>query len=280
MTNHAIVQIDIPASKQIDGMLSYRPDLVHSSRACAARAAARWGADHIVIEEQIFDLHPAYEKLRFFGEEFDKYSHILYLDVDAIIKADCANPFARTPAGFWGLHEPGWYRDGGRIASQTFDGPLPFQEIWQENLEEEAIQLTSRFWVENHYFNSGVMLIDRDTRALLKDEINKFATDHVMYDQTALNRMLLLNSIAVNKLSPYFNVMVTSFFDVERIALALFHGGIIHFAGDTKSLSDFVSVDDGLEEITRGIDRWMNSKSCTPRLRHSALRRLMNLYQQ
>ena len=267
MLRDAILQVDIPASSAVDGMMSYRPELFRESSRRADAAAKRWGADYLRITNVKFGLHPVFEKFRVFGSEFDCYERVLYLDSDVLVKNTAASPFERHDSGFWALPEHKWYVEGGAVGEQTFEGPLPFLLYWMRLFDADARSITSNAWVDEHYFNSGVWLVDSASRSALRDQFERYVVPHVMHDQSALNRLLRDSGVPVRALEPYYNLLVTSFSKTETLARAIYSSGFVHFAGDTKSLTSYVSIDDGVEAIVSGIQRWRTGNECAPRWR-------------
>ena len=89
-----IVQVDIPGEVKENKMHGYYENLYDNSKERFMQYAKKNGADYLCIHTSKYPLHATYERFQIFGENFDCYDMILYVDCDIIPTKSAPNIFA------------------------------------------------------------------------------------------------------------------------------------------------------------------------------------------
>jgi len=197
-------------------------ELTHTSiRAYAERI----GAEFIVISES--STEPQFEKFRI-NSLLNKYSRIIYLDSDLIVKNTCPDLFGIVPEYLLGVFNEGAFCERASVLKTAMD---------QYNIRLKK-------W-DGKYFNTGVMVISRIHKFLFVPPetcINNF------YEQSLLNLRIHSTGTKVFDLDYKFNRMscMDSYLGRHRLNCE-----IVHYAG----APDSVNV---LELIAKDIEAWEN----------------------
>jgi len=174
-------------------MFSYVPDLYEYASRAAMEYARKTGASYTVLRKpvlDIYDYHPAWQRYVMFEEAFDIYDQVLYLDADVV---------AGGPDIFKLYKAPGFHAVS-VLDSDPNIGPGIMASIQRQ---------VSLFGLDIHsYFNSGVLLVDRDTRQQLR--ALKWKTrilDYNMEDQPTINK-IVQDDIGLKKIDWKFNCLL------------------------------------------------------------------------
>ncbi len=209
-SHNLVFQVNIDSGNRGHTMFSYVPELYRYASQAALEYAREVGASYQVICRpvlDIYDFHPAWQRYVIFEPEFDIYDWILYLDADVV---------ARGPDIFERYQEPGFY------AVPVVDSDPNIEPGRKASI---ARQLTLFKLHESTYFNSGVLLVDRETRKKIrglgwKNQILDFNNE----DQPTINR-IVQDHVGLRKLDWRFNFLLRRPDQFERARQAFF----IHF---------------------------------------------------
>lgn len=216
---HAIVTIAIGKT--------YRriADMTHPS---IKAYADRIGADFVVLDsEKLSSVSPHYEKFQLYYL-LNKYSRIIFLDTDIIVREDCPNLFEIVPEHMMGLVNEGLYQDRSQQMRETC-------ELYEGDFESYDLK---------RYYNTGVMVVSRAHKDLFvmpeKETIWNF------YEQSYLNLCIQEMRIRVKELDYKFNRVgiMDRAYGEHRLA-----SYIVHYAGVLSGLESLIPSD---------LTRWRN----------------------
>jgi len=168
-------------------------------------------ADFIKItKRQQPNLHVYYEKAQMF-ELFDRgYDQILYLDGDLFVTP---NAFETRPV-FDQTKDLAMFNE--RAHGDFWTYTLVRSHYWKLGVEIDDN------W-DGHYYNTGVMLIPKKNKYMLK---NLIPTDWSPFDQTSINIWTMMNRVPVHRLGWRWNCMPYISWGVR-----VEDGCFVHYAG-------------------------------------------------
>jgi lipopolysaccharide biosynthesis glycosyltransferase len=193
-------------------MFSYVPDLYRFASNAAMEYARSTGASYFVLRQPILDIndyHPAWQRYAMFEEAFDVYDDVLYIDADVVV---------RGPNIFEAYSQPG-FRAVPVLDSDPDVEPARMASIHRQ-VELFGLDLQT-------YFNSGVLLVDRETRRKLrqlnwKDKI----LDYHCEDQPTINK-IVQDEIGLSRMDWKYNFLYKRPDQLHKAQDAYF----IHFLG-------------------------------------------------
>ena len=210
--HNLVLQVNIDSGRRGDSMFSFVPDLYdYASRAAMAYAKST-GASYLVLREPVLDIygfHPAWQRYVMFEEAFDIYDQVLYLDADVV---------AGGPDIFRQYDAPGFHAVP-VLDSDPAVGPGIMASI-QRQIDLFDLDLAS-------YFNSGVMLVDRETRQQIRAmQWKSRILDYNQEDQPTINK-IVQEAVGLKRLDWRYNCLLKRPDQLERARQAYF----IHFLG-------------------------------------------------
>jgi len=238
-----IVQVDIPDSNNFNqnAMHGYFKDLYETSKKEFLNYAKRFHADYLCIHTKAYDLEPSYERFQIFENKFDHYDNILYVDCDVIPKIDSPDIFHEYGGkGFAAFSEGAAFYGNNKELKDEFGIKSELEAIIKRRERKGYIkgelQYLSKDWLENIYFNNGVFLIDKKSlETLRKIDIKKYVKPFVLYDQSAMNKMIFENDIAFHHLSYKYNGMF-HYLDDRMKSKVIASSYFVHFCGPMKNI--------------------------------------------
>lgn len=161
-----------------------------------------------------------------------KYHRLIYIDADALIRADCPNLFDVVPEDSLGIFNEGKY--------------TPRAMCIYEIMNAYKIKLPK--WDRIAYYNTGVMVVSRGQRHVFKppEEVRRIRNSYG--EQTWLNLQVLEKEVKVHELSHHFNHM--SIMDrLTGVSRKASH--IIHYAGPPSEEALYSALDADLAAWSR-----------------------------
>ncbi len=251
-----ILQIDIPTAETRNMMLGYHGELYNTSRRLFSEYAKKVEADYLCLGYRTLELHPCFERFQLFEERFDVYDHILYVDCDIIPKTTAPNVFKQYEnRGLCAFPEGGAFYGNNRDVDSLTEGKRLenlIERRRQKGYIEKEREFLSQEWLENQYFNSGVMLVDQDTRKQARIQgVAPYIQDFGMYDQAAFNKLAYEQQLPFTPLSYVYNGLF-HIYPPENMPQAIRSCHFIHYAGPmkniffemTQKLGDFWNLED------------------------------------
>lgn len=236
-----IVQVDIPGEVKENKMHGYYENLYDNSKERFMQYAKKNGADYLCIHTSKYPLHATYERFQIFGENFDCYDMILYVDCDIIPTKSAPNIFAEySDVAFAAFSEGSVFYGNNKELQKEFNFNSRMENIINRRIEKGYLQEEQKYlseeWLENSYFNGGVFLINKSTRiALRKNGLKSYLQSYALFDQSAMNRMIYENDIPFSHLSYKYNGLF-HFYDNRMKAKIIKNSYFIHFCGPMKNL--------------------------------------------
>lgn len=182
--------------------------------------AAKIGADLVVIDRQKISIEwPHYEKFQIY-DLLGRYSRLIYIDTDIVVRDDCPNLFDMVPENKIGMFNEGEFTDRASALAQAC-------KDYKINLGE---------W-NGHYYNTGVIVASRIHRELFRKpekEIFNF------FEQSYLNAMLLSSQARILPLPYAFNRM-KCMDDVTGEHRLMSY--MIHYAGVLENRDEIINSD-------------------------------------
>ena len=159
---------------------------------------------HIIRQRKFSHLPIPFEKYQLF-HLLKGYDRVLFLDTDVVVRPDSPNIFDIVPEGCFGAYLTNTH-------SRCHD----------KSIEEIQKQLPDLTW-KNDYFNSGVMVLNREHKSLFNFDHGTFEG---FYEQTQLNYNLQKLQIPLYDITYKFN-------HVELIGVPISKRStfFIHYAG-------------------------------------------------
>lgn len=149
--------------------------------------AEKYMLDFEIITNKVQE-HPAYNKLQLLNY-IDKYSRILFLDADVIIRNDAPNIFEVVPENHLGIFNEEY---------------LKICNCGQETIDEyNKLNLTQSKYNGN-YYNTGVMIFDKNIALKIFDQ-NYKTTNEFFADQGYINYMIQLYNVPCYDIGYKFN---------------------------------------------------------------------------
>jgi hypothetical protein len=187
--------------------------------------AERIGADFIVLDKPVIcGVSPHYEKFQI-KTLLEKYTRILYLDCDLIVRHDCPNLFEVVPENKLGIFNEGRFKDHSRMIEES-------EKIHNIKLKE----------YKGDYYNTGVMVISRMFRDLFQKPVVEDIYHY--FEQSYLNLKIMYHECEVYDITYKFNRM--KLMD-EVTGEHRLNSYIIHYAGVLKDAHKIARFD---------LDRW------------------------
>lgn len=182
--------------------------------------ADKIGADFVVIDKQkVSETSAHYEKFQIY-DLLNKYSRIIYIDTDAIVRPDCPSLFDVVSHSAIGMF------DEGAIMDRT-DAMRGVCKDYGEEIKK---------W-DGQYYNTGVMVVSRIHKQIFKKPPKEAWN---FYEQSYINLRVIKGGVRVHPLDQRFNRM--SCMDKVTGEHRL-RSHIVHYAGVLKGL-DWLIPDD------------------------------------
>lgn len=180
--------------------------------------AERVGADFVVLDRADPALpHVAFTKGRL-AELMDRYERIVFLDTDVLVSPTCPDLFAIVPEDRLGAVFVGWYTRGHDQAVRHV---------------QDAVGDIG--WDGRDYFNTGVMVLSRRHRAVVRsagEDFERYAaglddgSTELFGEQTLYNYRVQRDAVPTLDLGPAFNHT-----GAIRPSRKRFRSHILHYAG-------------------------------------------------
>jgi len=210
--HNLVFQVNIDSGTRGYTMFSFVPQLYDFASRAAMEYAKSVGASYLNLKAPILDIcdyHPAWQRYAVFEEAFDIYDWILYLDADVV---------ASGPNIFEKYHSPGFH------AVPVLDSDPDVEPARMASIKRQA----ESFGLDiPSYFNSGVLLIDRETRKKIR-ELNwkERILDYNCEDQPTINK-IVQEEIGLSAMDWRFNFLLKRPDQIARAQEAFF----VHFLG-------------------------------------------------
>ncbi len=210
--HNLVFQVNIDSGTRGYTMFSYVPDLYDYASKAAMEYAKRVGASYLVLRAPLLDIHdyhPAWQRYSIFEEAFDIYDWILYLDADVI---------ARGPDIFATYQTPGFH------AVPVLDSDPFVEPARMASINRQAALFNLDIAT---YFNSGVFLVDRETRRAIRElKWKDRILDYNCEDQPTINK-IVHDKIGLTRMDWRFNFLLKRPDQSARAQEAFF----LHFLG-------------------------------------------------
>ena len=207
--------------------------------------ADRIGADFVVInEKKLSKKFVHYEKFQLRGL-FAKYSRIIYMDSDMLVRDDCPDLFKEVPEDKIGIFNEG-----------AFTSCIP---LIQDAIQKygPSLKLSGRIPYRGQYYNTGIMVLSRKHKDVFTmpeeeyDWYNAGVNSVSHYEQPYINLKVIFGEYTVHDLSYKYNRMCMFDNLTGENKLSSY---IVHYAGITH-------VPDIEQIIQKDIDEWKANPS-------------------
>lgn len=210
--HNLVFQVNIDSGARGYTMFSFVPDLYDYASKAAMEYAREVRASYLVLREPVLDIcdyHPAWQRYAIFEEDFDIYDWILYLDADVV---------ARGPNIFERYHTPGFH------AVPVLDSDPDVEPARMASIQRQATLFGLNI---PSYFNSGVFLVDRETRKKIRKlRWKERILDYNCEDQPTINK-IVQEEIGLTVMDWRFNFLLKRPDQIARAQEAFF----VHFLG-------------------------------------------------